>query len=1203
MAARTLGERFSVTDSFYESNSIFEAKDNETGNKVLVKIVPLLPKEMKRWTKYENELRVIGQLNHPGIIKIMEWGDCDGGKYIAFEHIDGVRLSEARLSVTSSIRVLLRVAEAVKSMHSVELIHRDLRPENIVLYDQTNLLIKLIDFGSSASEETRLRQIKPNEIIKTLAWISPEALRNEPITLSSNLYQLGLIGYLLLTGNIPYKEDTPSSLIWQIQHMNPLPVSAINPRVPVALENMLKRLLRKDPESRFEKIDDVIEILKELAKQENISSTFSIRTGLLLGRGRIIGRSKELNRLSVSLKEQSRAEVFQIRGDMGIGKTRLIQEIASQARMTDIPSIIIGCDLYHKTKNLSTISQIVAEGANMLGTGMIGKSVFKNILVKLCPELSDRIITANTSEIDIYELERQAMPALKWLFEAMSMKNRVLLILDDAEFMDDQSHRLLQKLMSSISDLPVTFIAASRKESSIPYSIKIELEPLSKKDILIMLHENLGTTASADDLPEISSNISKGNPLMIELLLSGLAANKGLDESGRLTLTPEKIPATLESLLEWQLPKLNQSVQDILSTAAIIGNSFDEQMLARVSGKSRIEIADSLDMGMLANLIVHYKSPSGYRYRFVTSQLTDLMVSRFQPKQRVLVHEQIIRQILAKQESHQDDDIWNLIGHLRETGNVKLLIDKLIRASDILSSSHELENSIEIAKEAYQLSIQSADTQLETKAVINLAKKMSHIGELDKSLELLEAILKTAKRIGIDQLSESDLQFNLALIHSIEGNTQKSQELAQESFKIISRIGDDERLIQLHLLESMNTGDYDADLSLRQTLKSTSLVEKFPDNTWVRGAFNSLSQAYLNNGNIELAKQAIVKAKESPKKKSNLVQFFQTYIIEAEIALLEGNIGEAQEIVENIEREGICKKSPAVKIGTDSVRASIALAKGAHQESVTIYQNVVSLNLQVNAKISAIKTLLKLCRAFIDAGETDGAKYSLFQAQNLVADSDNPSVLNSIILLESILKYQEGEFEKSGELVHTIQSKNLPPFDKILFRALSVRLVAKRGDYRRALAMLSDEMLLNRQFLLLPTVSYALGMVKAEILFDLLARTSEMALAQKTLALSKSGLLGQDLPAMLKQSLDLAYVNTLYSGIRTQQPKASFALAKLHCLMASIEKQNAQLHRDECIRLIEMTTALANDLCMPTLAMKAQSLEAALKSGQAPVDL
>lgn len=1203
MAARTLGERFSITNSFYESNSIFEATDIETGNKVLVKIVPLLPKEMKRWTKYENELRVIGQLNHPGIIKIMEWGDCDGGKYIAFEHIDGVRLSEARLSVTSSIRVLLRVAEAIKSMHSVELLHRDLRPENIVLYDQTNLLIKLIDFGSSASEETRLRQIKPNEIIKTLAWISPEALRNEPVTLSSNLYQLGLIGYMLLTGNLPYKEDTPSSLIWQIQHMNPLPVSAINPRVPVALENMLKRLLRKDPESRFEKIDDVIEILKELAKQENISSTFSIRTGLLLGRGRIIGRTKELNRLAVSLKEQSRAEIFQIRGDMGIGKTRLIQEIASQARMTDMPSIIIGCDSYHKTKSLSTISQIVAEGANMLGTGMIGKSVFKNILVKLCPELGDRIITANAAEMDIYELERQAMPALKWLFEAMSAKNRVLLILDDAEYMDDQSHRLLQKVMGSISDLPVTFIVASRKDFPIPYSIKVELEPLTKKDILIMLHENLGTTASADDLPEISTNISKGNPLMIELLLSGLAANKGLDESGKLTVTPDKIPGTLETLLEWQLPKLNQSVQDILSTAAIIGNSFDEQTLARISGKSRIEIADALDMGMLANLIIHYKSPSGYRYRFITSQLTDLLVRRFQPKQRIGVHEQVIRQIMSKQESLQDDDIWNLIGHLRETGNVKLLIDKLIRASGILSSSHELENSIEIAKEAYQLAIQSADTQLETKAVINLAQKMCLVGELDKSLELLEAILKTAKRIGIDQLSESDLQFNLAFIHSIEGNIPKSQELSQESFKIISRIGDDERLIQLHLLESMNTLDYDPDLALRQAFKSTSLVDKFPDNPWARGSFNTLALAYLNNGNIEAAKQAISKAKEYPKKQSNLVQFFQTYITEAELALLEGNIGEAEEIVSNIEREGICQKSPPVKIGADTIRAMVVCAKGMHQESVSIFQNVVSLNLQVNAKFYAIKTLLRLCQTFIEGSENDGAKYSLFQAQNLAGDSDNPSIRNSILLLESILKFQDGEFEKSGELIHTIQPKFLTPFDKILFRSLSVKLVVKRGDYRRALALHADETIINKQFLSLPTVSYTLGMVKAEMLFDLLARSSELALPQKTLMLSKNGLLGQDLPAMLKQSLDLAYVSTLYSGIRTQQPKASFALAKFHCLMASIDKQNATHHRDECVRLIEMTTALANDLCMPTLAMKAQSLESALKSGQAPVDL
>ena len=1201
MKDRILGERYLITSSFFESNNIFQAKDVDTQENVLVKIVSVLPKEQKRWTKFENELRIISQLNHPGIIKIKEWGDCDGGKYIAFEQIDGIRLSEAKLSISSTIRVLLRVAEAIKSMHSVELIHRELRPENIVLYDQTNLLVKFFDFGTSASEETKLRLIKPNEIIKTLSWISPEALRNEPITLSSNLYQFGLICFTLLCGSMPYKEDTPSSLIWQIQHMNPTPISSINPRVPIPLDNAIKRLLRKDPETRYESIDEVIEILLDLAKQENISSTFSIRTGLLMGRGRIVGRTKEIAKISASLKVAEKAEVFNIKGGLGIGKTRLLQEIESQARITDIPTVTVGCDEHHSDRDLSLMSNIVYECANQIGIGAIGKSSFKNILTRICPELGKRMITADTSEIDIYELEKQAVPAISWLIETLSRRNHLLVIIDDAQFMDAQSLKLLKPLIKEIAHLPVTILLASEKGLSIDEAVEAELEPLSRKDVSIMLHENIGFISNADELLDTVMSISKGNPLVMELIISGLATNKGIDDSGKILIQPEAIPKKITDLLSWQLPKLSQSVQDVLSVASIIGNTFDESILESVTSKPKHEIADSLDMGMLANIISHYKSPTGYRYRFISDDMVKLLSATLTERQKVAIHESLIRRMNF--DKPDDLEIWNLIHHLRETNNTKTLIDQLIRASKMTARRQDIDKATELAKEAYSLSIKTADTVYEAQSVINYCNLLGLVGELDRSVELLEGILKTGKKIGIDQLSESDLLYNIAFISHWQGDALKSQEYCQESFKIISRIGDDERMISLHSLESSIRLDTDMDLSLRQAQKAVALCDKYPENEFARQSYALLAVSQIQNGNLEGAKTSVQKAKTVSKNNSNLVFFYATYIIEAYIDILEGSITDANEIINNIEKETTVRNSIPLKIGIGFIKSLILVSQSRHDEAIACYQELVSLALQVNSKYMATKALINLCRAFIDQSKADGAKYSLFQAQNMANDIPNTGIANSISLLQAMIHFGDSESEKSLEILSTLPYIKLPPFEKLTYRILSSQIYAKKSEYRKSLSFLTEDALIGKQVNNLPTVSYMLSMNKADILVGIIGKANELSLAQRTLFLSKHGLLGQDLLGQVKQALDIAYINTLYSGDRTQQPKAAFELARYYCLMAVTDSGNAQNHKDECIRLMEMSNALANELNLSTLIIRIQNLELALKNGKLPVGI
>ncbi|NTU61365.1 MAG: hypothetical protein HGA95_03445, partial [Caldiserica bacterium] len=821
-------------------------------------------------------------------------------------------------------------------------------------------------------------------------------------------------------------------------------------------------------------------------------------------------------------------EIFNIKGVLGIGKTRLLQEIESQARITDIPTVIVGCDEHHSNRGLSLISHIVYECANQIGIGTIGKSSYKNILTRICPELGKRMITADTSEIDIYELERQAIPALIWLIDTLSKRNHLLMIIDDAQFMDPQSLKLLKPLIREMAHMPVTILFASEMGVAIDDSNVVELEPLSRKDVSIMLHENIGFLSNADELLETALGISNGNPLILELIISGLATNKGIDDSGKLLTSPDAIPKKITDLLSWQLPKLSQSVQDVLSVASIIGSTFDESVLESVTGKPKHEIADSLDMGMLANIISHYKSPTGYRYRFISSEMVKLLSDKLTERQKIAIHESLIRKMNF--EKPDDLEIWNLIHHLRETNNTKTLIDQLIRASKMTARRQDIDKAIELAREAYSLSIKTADTIYEAQSVINYCNLLCLAGELDKSIELLEGILKTGKKIGIDQLSESDLLYNIAFISHWQGDIQKSQEYCQESFKILSRIGDDERMISLHSLESAIRLDTDVDLSLRQAQKAVALCDKYPENEFARQSYAMLAISQIINGNLESAKTSIQKAKAISKSNSNLLFFYATYLIEAQIDILEGNIADANEIIGNIEKETTVKYSIPLKIGVGFAKTLILASQAKFDEAIACYQELVSMALQINSKYIATKILIRLCKTFIEQGKTDGAKYSLFQAQNMANEIPNTGIANNILLLQAMIHFSDGDSDKSLETLSTLPYIKLPPLEKLAYRILSSQIYTKKGEYRKSLSFLMEDTLVGKQVNSLPTVSYTLNMNKADILMGIIGRANELTLAQRTLFLSKHSLLGQDLLGQTKQALDIAYINTLYSG-------------------------------------------------------------------------
>jgi len=246
---------------------VYKAKDPRLGRFVALKF---LPEELERdphiQARFLHEARVAAALDHPFICKIYEIGQYGDRKFIAMEYVEGETLSDKlgreRLDLVQTIQLAIEIADALEKAHQKSVIHRDLKPQNIMLTTEGH--IKLMDFGlarrvlSPADETTEswMTTSTPNLLIGTLAYMSPEQFHGEVVDSRSDIFSFGIILYEMLSGVHPFRRPTKldtASAISQ-EAMAPFPEHC---RVPKDLERIVAKMLEKAPSDRYQTVRDI----------------------------------------------------------------------------------------------------------------------------------------------------------------------------------------------------------------------------------------------------------------------------------------------------------------------------------------------------------------------------------------------------------------------------------------------------------------------------------------------------------------------------------------------------------------------------------------------------------------------------------------------------------------------------------------------------------------------------------------------------------------------------------------------------------------------------------------------------------------------------------------------------------------------------------------------------------------------------------
>jgi serine/threonine-protein kinase len=257
---------------------VYVARDPKLGRKVAIKLLPLrLTTERDTLTRFTQEARSASALNHPNIVTIHEVGAEEGIPFIVMEYIDGVDLrsmiNEGPLPVSKVLDIGAQIADGLAAAHERGIIHRDLKPENIML--SRDGFAKILDFGlakmlapsSGKGEDTLqldLPATNPGTILGTVGYMSPEQATGRRLDFRSDQFAFGAILYELATGKPAFEGETAIDTLSAILHHDPEPITRKNPRAPVQLADIIRRLLGKSVEDRYSSTRDLARELRLL---------------------------------------------------------------------------------------------------------------------------------------------------------------------------------------------------------------------------------------------------------------------------------------------------------------------------------------------------------------------------------------------------------------------------------------------------------------------------------------------------------------------------------------------------------------------------------------------------------------------------------------------------------------------------------------------------------------------------------------------------------------------------------------------------------------------------------------------------------------------------------------------------------------------------------------------------------------------------
>src|SRR4051812_26059368 len=241
---------------------VYRAEHLNLRRRAAIKIIaPDLAESEGFRERFTREARIAAALQHPNIVTVYDAGEVDGLLYLAMQYIQGNDLSavlrkDGRLRPYRAVDVCRQVASALDAAHAMGLIHRDVKPANVLIEGRTAFLT---DFGlTKRLDGTHTELTRAGDVVGTIHYVAPEQIEGAQVSARSDVYSLGCLLFHCLTGQVPFARDTDVAVIYAHLSEDPPKLTALRPELPAGLDGVIEKALDKSPDRRFPSCGDLI---------------------------------------------------------------------------------------------------------------------------------------------------------------------------------------------------------------------------------------------------------------------------------------------------------------------------------------------------------------------------------------------------------------------------------------------------------------------------------------------------------------------------------------------------------------------------------------------------------------------------------------------------------------------------------------------------------------------------------------------------------------------------------------------------------------------------------------------------------------------------------------------------------------------------------------------------------------------------------
>ncbi|MGZ3455730.1 MAG: BREX system ATP-binding domain-containing protein [Polyangiales bacterium] len=744
---QTLAGHYRATSLLKSAGGIetFRGIDLDHGEPIVIKKTSSSAVSPSTRLRLEHEAEVLRELS--GRISCLAppigVGQESGDFFLVAPWVPGESLAErlrrGRLGTRDTLHVARGLMRALHELHERGVIHRDVKPANIVLGEDARSTVTLIDFGLART--ARLEPWALDEPAGTIAYISPEqaGLIHRDVGERADLYSAGIVLYECLAGRVPFRAKTAGEVLRQHLTVAPPELRSLGLAVPRALDAVIQRLVRKDPRDRYQSAAAVLVDIEAITRaldsgQRDPALVIGARDRRrTLTEPAFVGRESEVRALDAELDRGKRgdARLVFVEGESGAGKTRLLAELAVHAAQRGfwvLRGQATSLGVQRPLQLFDGVAQgILARVQEDAGLGTQLRSALGDHRAAVCIALpvlapvlapGEQLVVGNEAFG-----EARIVPALTALLDALGTDQRMaLVIFDDCQCADEVSLAVIaawQRAHVSGTSGAYELIALGYRSDEVDVghalrqltpSLRLELPPLAHDEVRRLAESMAG------ELPETAielvERLSQGNPFVAIAALEGLVEGGALvDSETRWDVDPNAMATAQASVrgassLARRLERLPDSVLQLLSACAILGKTFDVALAADLIGRPIGDAMNDLLLARRRHLV--WVDPHGDRFSFAHDRIRTRLIERLSPEERKKLHRLAARRLAASADGSwpsQMDLAFDLAYHFDEAGDPASALPYALEAASRARARH----AFEVAERQYRIAERGLD--------------------------------------------------------------------------------------------------------------------------------------------------------------------------------------------------------------------------------------------------------------------------------------------------------------------------------------------------------------------------------------------------------------------------------------------------------------------------------------------------------------